>query len=86
MVRTDLDTVLMVPPMTPTVSTSAPFGAIKEVALCPPTALSRLMSAAAASIFSLANIVLRSYTNHASPSGIEAVRLLGEEMLGIGRK
>ena len=47
-----VDRILVVPPMTPTVSTSAPFGASNEGlpgTPCPLTAVNRLYSAAAVS-------------------------------------
>jgi hypothetical protein len=47
--RGALDGMLMVPPMTPTVSTLAPFGATKEVVLRARTIFSRHVSTAAPS-------------------------------------
>jgi hypothetical protein len=72
------DRTLMIPPMTPTVSTSAPFGATRDFVPCPLTALNRLMSAAAPSICSLISIVPISWKTRRGFLGIDLVELPGE--------
>jgi hypothetical protein len=69
--------VLMVPPMTPTVSTLAPFGATNEVVFCAWTVFSRHVSTAAPSICLFTCIFVRKSGQNYSCAGWNAVRKLG---------
>jgi hypothetical protein len=75
--RDILDRMLMVPPMTPTVSTLAPFGATNEVVFCAWAIFSRHVSTAAPSICLFTRIFVRRSGQNYSRAGWNAVRKLG---------
>jgi hypothetical protein len=68
---------LMVPPMTPTVSTLAPFGATSEFGFCAWTILGRHVSTTAPSICLFTCIFVRSSGQSYSRAGWSTIRKLG---------
>jgi hypothetical protein len=77
---TSLHKKLIVPPMTPTVSTFSPFGAIKDGLPCPATALKRLISA------NIPSIVQEAEKFTLDLLGVDAMKLPGGWRFGIVAK